>query len=154
MTLVKWKNPVTEPVISIPSLIDDFFGRDMNELFGHGNLISGRKTLPAVNIKETKDKFFIEVAAPGMKKEDFKIELEKNILTISSETETENEENDGNRKYTRREFSYQTFMRTFTLPQAAEREKISASYVDGLLNISIPKKEEAKEKPARKIEVR
>lgn len=154
MTLVKWKRPVTEPAISIPSLIDDFFGRDMEELFNMGNRILHRNTVPAVNIKENNDKFSIEVAAPGMKKEDFSIEVENDTLVISSEKESKMEEKDKEGNYTRREFSYQSFKRTFTLPETADGEKISAGYTDGLLNISIPKKEAAKEKPAVRIEVK
>lgn len=153
MTLIKWKKPAIEQGISLPSLMDDFLGRDMEELFGFGNLAS-KRTSPAVNIKEGKDNFSIEVAAPGMKKEDFSIEVENNVLTISSETENKLDEKDSDGKYTRKEFSYRSFRRSFTLPESAETEKISASYVDGVLDISIPKKEEAKEKPSRRIEVR
>lgn len=153
MTLVKWKSPVTDPAVSIPSLIDNFFGRDMEELlgFGHGHT---KNTMPAVNIRETNDHFNIEVAAPGMKKEDFMIEVENDSLTISSEVENNHEENDKEGRYTRKEFSYSAFKRSFTLPQTVDSEKINASYTDGMLTISIPKKEEAKEKPARRIDVK
>lgn len=154
MTLVKWKKPVTEPAVTIPSLIDSFFGRDMEELFGLGNLVFNRNTMPAVNIKETKENYSIEIAAPGMKKEDFNIEVENDVLAISSGMENSHEEKDMDGRYTRREFSYSSFRRNFTLPQTVDGEKISASYVDGVLNISIPKREEAKEKPSKRIEVK
>lgn len=149
---MKWTKPAAEPVISIPSLIDDFFGRDMEELFGLNSIT--KTTVPAVNIKETNESFAIELAAPGMKKENFNIEVESDTLIISAEAEHKQEESGKENNYTRREFSYQAFKRTFTLPQMVEGEKISASYVDGMLNIVIPKKEEAKEKPVRKIEIK
>jgi HSP20 family protein len=104
-----------------------------------------------VNIKETKDGFEVEMAAPGMKKNDFKIELENNMLTISSETTNQNIENEGDR-YSRREYSYQSFQRSFTLPrEVVDSEKINAKYEDGVLKLMIPKKEEAKQKPPRQI---
>ena len=110
-------------------------------------------TLPAVNIKETGDAFYVEMAAPGMKKEDFDIELENNILTIKSEMKSEDELREGE-KYTRREFSYQSFQRTFNLnKKIVDDAKINARYSDGILSIVLPKKEEAKDKPARRIKI-
>jgi HSP20 family protein len=109
--------------------------------------------LPAVNINETKDEFKIEVAAPGLKKEDFKINLDNNVLTISSEKEESKEENDENIR--RREFSYSSFMRSFQLPeQEVDSEKIQAKYENGILKIELPKKEEAKKrKEPKKIAI-
>jgi HSP20 family protein len=116
------------------------------------NFSTTNTTLPAVNIKEGKDDFQIEVAAPGMEKKDFKIDLENDQLTISSERKNEKEEKDDS--YTRREFSYQSFSRTFTLPEhLVDGEKISAKYADGILRIIVPKKEEAKPKPPRTIKI-
>ena len=93
------------------------------------------------------------MAAPGMKKEDFKIELENNILTISSEKEEEHEE-DGKEKYSRREYSYESFQRSFNLPkEVVDEEKIEAHYKNGVLQLTIPKKEKAKQKPPKKIQV-
>src|SRR5699024_5061213 len=108
---------------------------------------------PSVNIKETKDNFVVEVAAPGMRKEDFKIELDNNIMTISSERSETEGDKDKEGNYTRREFSYQSFQRSFTLPNTIQGENVSAQYKDGVLNIVIPKREEAKQKPSRIIEI-
>lgn len=141
MTLMKFKNRDF-----MPSIWDNFFGRDPWDLTNFSE-----STLPAVNIKETNDNFVVEVAAPGMKKDDFKIELDNNLLMISSEKQENNEEKKGD--YTRREFSYQSFQRSFTLPKSVEENQISATYADGVLSIAIPKREESKAKPKRMIEI-
>jgi HSP20 family protein len=139
---------------AIPSLLDDFFGRDWLDS-SLSNWKTTGATLPAVNVRETNDEFTIEVAAPGMKREDFKVELENNVLTISSEREDSMEENDRDGNYTRREFSYQSFQRSFSLPQEKVRgEEIAAKYSDGVLHVTIPKTEDAKIKPAKQIAVR
>lgn len=136
---------------AIPSLLDDLFGRDWLDSTMAGWRTSG-STMPAVNVQETNDDFTIEVAAPGMARDNFRIELNDNVLTISSQREDSHEEKDGN--YTRREFSYQTFQRSFTLPQSGVKgEEIKAKYVDGILRITIPKTEDAKKKPAKQIAV-
>jgi len=134
-----------------PSLFDRFFG---NELFDWSNRNFSRTntTLPSVNIKESTENFEVEVAAPGLTKNDFKIELNRDLLTISSEKEVENETRDG-QNFSLREFSYQSFSRSFTLPNTADSEKIGAKYENGILKIVIPKKEEAKPKPARQIAI-
>ncbi len=144
MTLVKFKNN-SMPVV--PTFFDTLFGKD----FFDYNYNSGVATLPATNIKEDKDSFVLELAAPGMKKSDFKIEVNNNVLHISSEKEQSKEENTEN--FTRKEFSYQAFTRSFNLPQTVNKDSITATYTDGLLCISIPKREEAKEKPARFIDI-
>lgn len=146
MTLIKF-NPDNS---HFPSLWDNFFGRDLRDT---PNFSSESATLPAVNIKETSEEFNVEVAAPGMSKEDFHIELDDNLLFISSEKKESQERKDKEGNYTRKEFSYQSFQRSFTLPKTVAGEKISAKYVDGVLKITIPKKEEAKQKPARRIEI-
>ena len=136
---------------AIPSLLDDFFGRDWLDSTMANWRTSG-STMPAVNVQETNDDYMIEVAAPGMKRDDFKIELDNNVLTISSQREDSHEEMDGN--YTRREFSYQSFQRSFTLPQnGVKGEEIKAKYVDGILRITVPKEEDARKKPAKQIAV-
>jgi HSP20 family protein len=136
---------------AIPSLLDDFFGRDWLDLPMADWRTSGF-TLLAVNVQETNDDFMIEVAAPGMKRDDFKIELDNDVLTISSKREDSYEEKDGN--YTRREFSYQSFQRSFSLPQnRVKGDEITAKYVDGVLRITVPKTEDAKVKPAKQIAV-
>jgi HSP20 family protein len=138
---------------AIPSLFDDFFNRDWLD----SSLATWRNagaTLPAVNVRESNDEFAIEVAAPGMKRDDFRVELHNNILTISSEREDQQPENDPQGNYSRQEFSYQAFQRSFSLPEnKVEGNTISARYADGILHISIPKREEAKVKPPKQIAV-
>lgn len=131
-----------------PSYLNGFFGKD---LFNELNTPAFAGTVPAVNVVENKEGFRIEVAAPGLQKSDFKLNLEKNQLTISAEKEQKEEEN--NEKYTRKEFKYSSFQRTFTLPNTVDGDKIEANYADGILSIALPKREEAKEKPARLIEI-
>lgn len=130
---------------------DDFFNRG---LINWATSNFSDTTLPAVNIKETDDSYEVEMAAPGMKKDDFKIELDNNILTISSEKSEESEEGNGSEKYNRREFSYQSFQRSFNLPkEVVDEDKIEAHYRDGVLQLSIPKKEKAKHRKPKKIEI-
>ena len=134
------------------NLFDDFFSRDLWN-WGLNNNSSTGTSIPAVNIRETNDHFEVEVAAPGMKKEDFKVELDGNLLTIRSEKQNEETVNEGER-YSRREFSYQSFERSFQLPKdVVDIEQIKAKYENGLLLLTIPKKEEAKQKPPRMIEI-
>lgn len=135
MALVKFKD-------NFPSFIDEFLNGEFNH--SNRNAFSNGVSLPAVNVKEKENSFVVEVASPGMKKEDFKIELDNNILEISSEyqDEVKNE----NEKFSRREFKYASFKRSFKLPELIDAENISANYENGILNISIPKKEEVKPK--------
>ena len=149
MTLVKRNGSFLNP---LPMLFDDFFNRD---LFGwsNSNFSNTNTTMPAVNIKETAENYEVEVAAPGMSKNDFKVELDGNELTISFERTSKNEEND-NERYARKEFSYQSFQRTFTLQKdVVDIDKIQAKYENGLLHLLIPKKEEAKQKPPKLIHI-
>lgn len=136
---------------SYPSLFDRFFENDLFD-WSNQNFSSTNTTLPSVNIKESNDDFEVEVAAPGFDKSDFKIELNNDVLTISSDKNLESETNEG-QQFTRREFSYQSFSRSFTLPNIADSEKIEAKYENGILRVVIPKKEEAKPKPARQISI-
>jgi HSP20 family protein len=136
-----------------PLLFDDFFNRDFFD-WGLSNYSDTNTSIPKVNVKETKDNFEVEVAAPGMNKKDFKIQLDGNMLSISSEKSNEREENNEDEKYSRREFSYQSFQRSFTLPKdVVDADKIEAKYENGLLHLVIPKKEEAKQKPPRQIQI-
>ena len=149
---MKLLNGKTNPMSQMPLLFDDFFNRDIFN-WGLSNFSNTNTTIPGVNIKETADTFEVEVAAPGMTKKDFKIELDGNMLTISSEKSDQREENE-DEKYTRKEFSYQSFYRTFNLPkEVVDAEKIEAKYENGLLHLMIPKKEEAKQKPPRLIQI-
>ncbi len=149
MTLVK-SNSDRFP--AFPKFFDDFFSRDIFD-WGFNNFSNTNTTLPSVNIRETNDEFLVEMAAPGMDKKDFKIELDNEILKITSEKQMENElKND--ERYTRREFSYQSFQRSFHLPKTVvDESKIKAKYENGLLRIMIPKKEEAKALPPRQIAI-
>ena len=136
----------------MPRLFDDLFSRDVFN-WGASNFSSTGTTLPAINIKETAENFDVELAAPGMNKEDFKIELEGNALTISSEKSEEREESE-NENYSRREFCYQSFQRIFNLPKdVVDVDQIKAKYENGLLKLTIPKREEAKQKPPRTISI-
>lgn len=136
-----------------PLLFDDFFNRDFSN-WGLSNYSDTNTTVPGVNIKETKDNFDVEVAAPGMNKKDFKIQLDGNLLTICSEKTDRREENNEDEKYSRKEFSYQSFERSFTLPKdVVDADKIEAKYENGLLHLVIPKKEEAKQKPPKQIQI-
>ncbi|MEO5789153.1 MAG: Hsp20/alpha crystallin family protein [Gelidibacter sp.] len=141
------RNTSTLPGLS--SWVDNLFESGMGTGF-LSNFNTGM-TLPAVNIKENSDEFYLEIAVPGMKKSDFNIDLDNKILSISSETKEEHEEKKDN--YTRREFGYSSFKRTFTLPDTIEADKIKAEYKDGILTVHLPKREEAKEKPAKRISV-
>ena len=133
---------------SWPNLIDEFLNDSLMPRFF--NWETGQN-MPAVNISEGKDDYRIEVAAPGLKKEDFKISLDNNVLSISSEKEVKNETKEEN--VLRREFSYSSFSRSFTLPESVNGEKIKATHNDGILNIVVPKKDEAKIKPVRDIKI-
>lgn len=134
------------------SLFDDLFPREFLN-WGLANNSSTNTTIPAVNIKETTDNFEVEMAAPGMTKNDFKIELDGNKLTISSEKNEEKELKESER-YTRKEFSYQSFQRTFQLPKdVVDSDRIEAKYENGVLHLLIPKQERAKQKPPRMIQI-
>jgi HSP20 family protein len=124
-----------------PSVFEDFF-KPWNEMSGINGLWGKTLTMPAVNIKEDKDAFRICVAAPGLEKKDFNIDVDGNMLTISSEKEEKKEEKD--ERHTRREYNYSSFSRSFTLPDAVITDKIEAIYESGELKVILPKKEEAK----------
>ncbi|MFL5740990.1 MAG: Hsp20/alpha crystallin family protein [Flavisolibacter sp.] len=131
------------------SLFDDMLTRD---LWGSNNS-STNTTIPAVNLRETNDNFVVEMAAPGMSREDFKVELDGNMLTISSEKNEEREQKDGER-FTKKEFSYQSFQRSFQLhKEVVDADKIEAKYENGVLHLVIPKKEEVKQKPPKTIQI-
>jgi len=147
MSLVKREN--YSPTWS--SFFNDFLNRDWYD-WNNQNYSLTNTTIPSVNIKENDDEFDVEMAAPGMMKEDFKIELNNSLLTISSEKQAENQAREG-KNITRREFSYQSFSRSFALPAIVETDRITAKYENGILKINIPKKDEAKPKPLKQISV-
>lgn len=133
-----------------PTLLSDFFDND--KFFGNRWLEKEfNQSLPAVNIKEDRKQFDIEFAAPGFTKADFRIDVEQNVLTVSAEKKEEKSED--HKRFTRREFSYNSFCRSFTLPQTVNTEKIDARYADGLLQLHIPKKEEVKTLPKKQIKI-
>ena len=140
MTLIR-RNPGLFPSLWNDVMTPDWFG----------GVDRFNPTLPAVNIREEEKEFILELAVPGMKKEDFNIEVDDSVLTISMERKDEREESDSG--YTRREFKYASFKRAFTLPETVEEEAIEAKYQDGILHFSLPKKKEALPKPKRLIEV-
>jgi len=131
------------------------FSSMLEDLMNHDRIVKNTNLgqVPAANIKETEEGFVVELAAPGKQKGDFKIELNHNTLSVSSESKTEQEEKDEKGRYTRKEFNYSSFQRSFVLPTSVDAERISANYENGILSISIPKKEEAKKKPVRSIEI-
>lgn len=133
-----------------PSFMTDFFDTD-RFLTPNWFRTGFESAVPSVNIKENGKEFHIELAAPGFTKGDFKISVEDNILTISAEKEEEKKEE--NERYTRKEFSFNSFSRSFTLPGTVNADKVDAKYTDGILNLSIPKKEEAKAISKKEIKV-
>lgn len=130
----------------IDSLIDSIRNWDV---FDNSNAVKTGTTLPALNVLETGNDFRVCIAAPGLQKSDFKVNIENYMLTVS--VEKDRGEQDG--KYHRREFDYSSFTRTVKLMETIDSEKISATYTDGILKIVILKKEEAKTKPAREIKI-
>jgi HSP20 family protein len=135
----------------IPSVFNDFF-KPWNEWFDETGLWGRTMNVPAVNITELKNEYKVELAVPGMKKEDFKIDVDGNMLTISSEKEESSEEKE--KKFTRKEYSYSSFSRSFTLPEEINLDKIEAKYEDGVLRLSLPRKEETKMPSAKNIAVK
>lgn len=140
-------NGYTTPLWS--SWIDEVFNRDLSSVFT-SNFNTGL-TLPKVNIRETKDAYFVDMAVPGLKKSDFHIDLDNQLLSISTEMEESNEQQEDN--FTRREFGYSSFKRSFSLPETVKEDDIKAEYNNGVLRIHLPKKEEAIQKPARSIKI-
>src|SRR5689334_8655597 len=146
------KQALTTTSERFPALFDDFF-KPWNEWFDNDSGFWSRTArIPSVNITENKDEYNVSLAVPGMKKDDFKIDVNGNMLTISCEKDETKEEKD--KRYTRKEYSYSSFSRSFTLPDEVNTEKIDAKYDDGLLKISLPRKEEAKKPAAKQIAVK
>jgi HSP20 family protein len=149
MTLAKFSDNAFP---SFPSFLNRFFEGEMMD-WANSNFAGTNSTLPAVNIRENNDEYRIDMAAPGLSKEQFKVNYDNGQLTISSEMK---EEKFGKKdeKYNRREFRYQSFQRSFTIPEnMVDGEKIKAAYNDGILQISLPKREEIKPKPPREIKI-
>ena len=128
--------------------IGDVFDNLFNDTFFSDRMVS---RVPAVNISETDGHYHIELAAPGLKKEDFKINLDRNVLSISCEQRQEKKEEKKN--YSRKEYSYNSFVRSFNLPDTVDQSSIEATYSDGILNIDVAKREEARQQ-TREIEIK
>jgi HSP20 family protein len=141
---------LTKGTAKVPSVFDDFF-RPWNEWFDNSGVLGRTMNVPAVNIAENENGYLVSLAAPGLKKDDFKIAVDGNMLTISSEKEESREEKD--KKFTRKEYNYSSFSRSFTLPDEVNREKIEAKYEEGVLHMTLPKREEAKKLAAKQIAV-
>lgn len=141
MTLIKFKNG--SGVNNFPAFFNDTLDRLWKD-----ELV---QWMPSVNIKERADDFKIDLAVPGMDKKDFKIEVENEVLTVSGERKEEKSEE--NENVTRREFHYGSFKRTFTLPENADAEKINANYKDGLLSLTVGKREDSRQKPKKQITI-
>ncbi len=141
MNLVRKQTPF------FPSLMDDFLHPEWNL-----SMPTSASTLPAVNIKELESQFEIELAIPGKTKKDFEIEMEEGVLSISSSHEEEKTQETGT--YTRREFSYNSFRRSFSIPESVDPAKIDANYTEGVLRITLPKRDEALPQPKKLIKIR
>ncbi|HLX65765.1 MAG TPA: Hsp20/alpha crystallin family protein [Puia sp.] len=137
---------------TLPSIFHDFFKPWDRWFDTNGGSTPNMMTVPAVNIVEKQDHYEISLAAPGMKKDDFNIDVEGNLLTISAEKEEKREDKDD--RHTRQEFNYTSFSRAFTMPDGVVRDKIDASYENGLLRLMLPKTEEAKKTASKHIAVK
>jgi HSP20 family protein len=111
------------------------------------------ETVPSINITENKENYLVEMAAPGLKKQDFNIQMDGNLLTISCEKESEQKQDGQGDNYWKREYNYSSFSRSLTLPENADNTKISAKYSDGILNVTIPKKNDTGKQAGQRITV-
>jgi len=149
MTLARLSDNVSP---SFPSLFNRLLEGDLMD-WSNSNFAGNNSTLPAVNVRENQNEFIIEVAAPGMKKDDFNLDFDNGRLSISSEL-SEESKNDEGEKFTRREYYYRSFQRSFTVPQnIVDSDKIQAKYTDGILKVTLPKREEVKPKPTKQIKI-
>lgn len=150
MTIVKWKKPSNGQ--GIPAAYSSPFGNLMENFFNNDFFPGEFSTaVPAVNVSEDNEQFQVELSAPGFSREDFKIESDNKMLIISGEYKKENESKE--KTFTRREFNYGSFRRTFSMPDTVNDEKIDAKYENGILKITLPKREEAKVKPVKEIRI-
>ena len=147
MSLMKVDQNSLMPKFS--SLWEDFFGKNIMEPNWRQDV-----SMPAVNIEEKDNAFEVALAVPGMQHHDFKIEVNNGVLSISSKKEDKHEEKDKEGRYTRREFRYHTFNRSFTLPETIDEDKITAEYKDGILTVHLPKKEPRQQQAIRNITVK
>lgn len=144
MTLIKWRPTFSNLPSELSSYIDSFFNDDFFR-------IPSVFTQPSVNVVENEKEYRLEVAVPGFSKDDFAIDVDHNVLTISGEKKNETKEEKEN--YMRKEFSYTSFKRSFTLPETVNADKISAAYENGILNVHLPKKVEDKKESKKTIKI-
>jgi HSP20 family protein len=147
-SLIKSKSRAMRPSLWYNSPLERFFSNDFD--WWDGDTMEMK--VPAINVSEDKNNYKVELAAPGLKKDDFKIEVEGNMMSISCEQETETKE-PKNDNYTRREYNYSSFSRTFTLPDDADAEHVTAKYADGVLNLTLPKIEGTQKEKKQQIKV-
>jgi HSP20 family protein len=154
-TLTRNSNRNRPSISRLSSPLDRFFRNDLLDFWSGGD--SAIDTIPSINITEEQNHYKIEMAAPGMKKDDFNIDIDNNLINISSEKESESANENGNGKknnnYTFREYNYSSFSRSFSIPDNAETSKITAKYTDGILSLNIPKKSEQLKNKSQKIKV-
>lgn len=146
MTLVSAKNGGL-----IPSVVSDLFSAD-NFFSPRFFPLASEETIPSANIKESDGQFTIEMAAPGFEKKDFTIRLEEDVLTVAAEKQAET--SDEKDTYRRKEFSYTSFSRSFTLPKNIDGDKVHATYDNGMMTLVVPKKAKAASENAKEIHVR
>jgi HSP20 family protein len=146
MTLVKLNPSLSHN--SFNTFVENFFGKSMNELFD--TMVQG-STVPSVNISDNGNAYILELAAPGLQKDQFNIDVNNNVLSIQYRSEEKTEEQ--NQRFFKQEFNYSAFKRAFTLPKNANLEAITASYKDGVLTIEVPKKEEHKNTNTIKVAI-
>jgi HSP20 family protein len=130
----------------LPGFDDDDFLKDFFDF-------ESNPSVPEVNVREKQDEYVIELAAPGLNKKDFNVDVQNNVLVVSSEKEDKNEEKDKKDNFLRREFSYSSFQRSFSLPEGVNAYDIKAKHENGVLYVTIPKKDELKQQPSKKIEI-
>jgi HSP20 family protein len=134
----------------MPAVFEDLF-KPWTELFD-GRFFKREMNFPAVNIAEYKDHYALTLSAPGLNKADFKIDVDGDVLTISSEKEENSEEKEG--KFTRKEYNYSSFSRSFTLPEGTDKDKLAATYENGVLKINVPRNGKIKSSSAKHITVK
>ncbi len=140
MTITKYR-PQSTFVSPFNELVNEFFGRDIGQFFGSDDM---KRSIPSVNIVERENDFDLRMLAPGFSKDDLKLRVENDVLTISAEKK--NEELKENERFTRREYSHSAFTRSFRLPETVKVENIKAEFQNGVLHLSIPKAEQQKPK--------
>lgn len=148
------KHTISRPLGLLRPRIFDEFMLPWNDLTGDGAFIpEWRSTMPAVNISEDQNSYLLSLAAPGMKKDDFRVDLDGDTLTVHAEQESEEEDN--SKRFSRREYEYRSFSRSFMLPDGVDRDKIDARYENGVLQLTLSKREDAKKKnPVKAISVK